>query len=434
VTALLFIGDSVGAGILTWIVNYIGLRGFRRSEGQHWTERARQLFPARAAAITNLWVVPAIIVLAQSFLWPSTAANWLLTILLAAVGTTAATWFFDREVVSSLTGRQWLHQALAGTTIRLVWSLVFLWVGASMPREFGLRTMLMGGALAAAYALWSTRGFMLALSALRLVDPASAALRQLVQGVEERMGVKVKRVSTLKSCLMQAYALPYTGELMFSDRLLEKCTNEELAAITAHEISHLGESALIRIARLIRAIAIVSWVFLKPGYHLLGPAGVVLVAACPFAISLPLNALSRKLESRADRLAVQGEGSQTFALALAKLYEGNLMPAVMPTHRTTHPDLYDRLLAVGVEPDFPRPAKPSKISWPATVLSGVLGLLVAMTFIRFQEKGATEGMYDEPDTRAHTEFLGHLMDGVVEKMTGTVVTNDDVRTNGPGGQ
>jgi hypothetical protein len=98
------------------------------------------------------------------------------------------------------------------------------------------------------------------------------------------------------------------------------------------------------------------------------------------------------------------------------------MPAVMPTRRTTHPDLYDRLLAAGVEPDFPKPAKPSKISWPATVLSATFGLLIAMTFIRFEEKHARAGMYGEPESRPH-EFLGQQMDRVVEKMTGSVVTN-----------
>jgi hypothetical protein len=44
---------------------------------------------------------------------------------------------------------------------------------------------------------------------------------------------------------------------------------------------------------------------------------------------------------------------------MVKLHESNLVPAVMPG-KQTHPHLYDRLLAAGVQPDFPRPPAPDR--------------------------------------------------------------------------
>ena len=46
--------------------------------------------------------------------------------------------------------------------------------------------------------------------------------------------------------------------------------------------------------------------------------------------------------------------------ALAKLYQANDMPAVMPKKRLPHPHLYDRMVVAGVTPDFPRPDRPAQ--------------------------------------------------------------------------
>jgi hypothetical protein len=51
--------------------------------------------------------------------------------------------------------------------------------------------------------------------------------------------------------------------------------------------------------------------------------------------------------------------SMAYAMSMTKLYQANATPAVMPG-KQTHPHLYDRLLAGGVRPDFPRPRPPSR--------------------------------------------------------------------------
>jgi hypothetical protein len=72
------------------------------------------------------------------------------------------------------------------------------------------------------------------------------------------------------------------------------------------------------------------------------------------------------LEKRADSAGQAHEGEAgTYARALEKLYQINLMPAVTRSWFLTHPHLYDRLLAVGITPDYPRPRPPSR--WRAKV-------------------------------------------------------------------
>ena len=93
--------------------------------------------------------------------------------------------------------------------------------------------------------------------------------------------------------------------------------------------------------------------------------------------------LSQRLESRADRIARSNEGDDgTYARALARLYEENLLPAVNPSKRQTHPHLYDRLLAAGVEPDYPRPAAPETMATHGGILAGLLGILAVLNFMR----------------------------------------------------
>src|SRR5262245_57240378 len=69
---------------------------------------------------------------------------------------------------------------------------------------------------------------------------------------------------------------------------------------------------------------------------------------------------SRRLEHRADRIARDAQpGEGAYARALARVHEVNLSPVVAPGKGSSHPHLYDRLMAVGAPPDYPRPKAPS---------------------------------------------------------------------------
>src|SRR6185369_4426250 len=158
-------------------------------------------------------------------------------------------------------------------------------------------------------------------------------------------------------------------ELLFSERLLRLHADKEIAAICAHELGHLSESKLTRVGRLMGSMAIAPCLFVKPVFYTWGPAGVLFLLAGSWLLFLAARALSRTLEVRADRIGYANEADPgSYARALARLHEDNLIPAVMP-RKTTHPDLYDRLVNIGSPPDYVRPAKPSARSWQTFVLA-----------------------------------------------------------------
>jgi hypothetical protein len=81
-------------------------------------------------------------------------------------------------------------------------------------------------------------------------------------------------------------------------------------------------------------------------------------------------------EQRADRAESDAIADATaYAKSLTTLHQANLTPAVMPG-KQTHPHLYDRLLAGGVQPDFPRPRPPSRAKPMLAVAATTLTVLV----------------------------------------------------------
>ncbi|NNM89119.1 MAG: hypothetical protein HKL95_11455, partial [Phycisphaerae bacterium] len=52
-TALVIVEAFLIAWLLARAVNYSSLKGWRRSAGQHWALRARELYPARVSAGLN---------------------------------------------------------------------------------------------------------------------------------------------------------------------------------------------------------------------------------------------------------------------------------------------------------------------------------------------------------------------------------------------
>ena len=108
--------------------------------------------------------------------------------------------------------------------------------------------------------------------------------------------------------------------------------------------------------------------------------GLPFLALCP-VIMIGFKFLGRRrrrMEVRADVFGSRVlEDKGIYAQALAKLYQANEMPAVMPRKRMAHPHLYDRMLVAGVSPDFPRSDRPAR--WGTWV--GVL--LVAVNMVGF---------------------------------------------------
>ena len=133
-----------------------------------------------------------------------------------------------------------------------------------------------------------------------------------------------------------------TRRIILSDTLIEQYTPEEIEVIMAHELGHHIHRDIARLIMLQAGIFLAAFYLgdrvLKTAMVPLGLNGIADVAALPLlALSLatfgllitPLvNAFSRKVESSADRAALElTDNPGAFATAMAKLTDQNLSVA-----------------------------------------------------------------------------------------------------------
>ena len=157
-------------------------------------------------------------------------------------------------------------------------------------------------------------------------------------------------------------------------------SDEELETIIAHELGHLRESLATRWKRMSSLLVIGIVGLLPPIYATFGITGYLISIVAAVLFSRLRRRHSRALERVADVAGHTAQrDDQTYARALEKLHIASLIPAVLHKH-ATHPSLYDRMIAAGVTPDYPRPKPPKR--WLALLLgalatvSSCVGILV----------------------------------------------------------
>jgi Zn-dependent protease with chaperone function len=351
------------ACLLALFANWLGMRPWHRTRDAHWSERARHYWPALVAARSNFFIIPLILDQAHRLLSPETFDWWIAADIAASLGAVLGAYPMDRAMYPRLGFTKWSHHAVAG------WISLFLPYSALvaaiifMPDDFGwLSALVIALYLVLHFVL--QLGFLLrVLRWMRLLVPANERLQKIVAEQSAQSDTRVRATWILESEMAQAYAYVTTGELLFTTGLLECCNDEELSAITTHELAHLSESRWIITARLLSSLTLMPLIFMNPSVHHLGVIGIILPLALMVLLAWLAPQLARRLELRADRMAsAQQLNEGDYARALLKLYQHNQMPAVNPRGQHTHPSLYDRLIAAGVTPDFPRPEPPSKVT------------------------------------------------------------------------
>lgn len=361
----------------------------------HWTERARRYFP---------------------FLHFS--AN--LRILAGAAATA-----FGAVFIGLLTGGEpcWIGGAVAGTAAWIAGSTTAVIeasraLGEPLERGWVREVLFLGGLpavqvfgiLAAVFLVpadWSVRAALTALAAslgflafhfgalpvlgrlagFQVAPPALAG--QLVAEAAGRRGIKPPGVSVFRTRIANAYAFPIRNAIAFTTRLLEVLDPAGVRAITAHEIAHLGEPLRFRVARAVRPLAVLPLFLLRPALAEFGPVALPVLLLLVASIVAVSGRLVYQAEIHADAAARHVQAAEgDYARALEAVYRANLMPAVMPARRLTHPHLYDRLISAGLPPDYPRPAPPrlagARLALGAAavlvILAGALSLLGTVVF------------------------------------------------------
>jgi Zn-dependent protease with chaperone function len=382
----MLIGAGLFAAGFTFAINWLALIPWRRAKDRHWTERARLYYPVLVAAKMNLWVLPAILTMSALLLWPDESPHWMLMVLATAIGTTAGTVPMDHEVFPRTPLNEILRLTVVGWLIRFATWFVFLSAIALSPDQFNSQSLIIFVAVLALLILWNRRGWVWAGQKFGLFLPPPERLQNIVRDIGAGMNVPVRELWLMHSVRAQAYAMPESRRLVFTDRLLQILSDDEIAAICAHEMAHLTEARKDYYQRYVLWLMFLPWLFFKPVVHLFGLFGYLVLVCSSAALPRLYRGISRKLESRADGMAKAAERDPgTYARALARLYEDNLMPAVT-AKQTTHPHLYDRLVAAGVTPDFPRPAAAASTTWYGHILAGAMGLLAIGLVIRLTEQ------------------------------------------------
>jgi Zn-dependent protease with chaperone function len=197
------------------------------------------------------------------------------------------------------------------------------------------------------------------------------------------MNVPVSEVWLMRMSVAQAFAIPGSRRLLFTERLLELLSDDEISAVCAHELAHLTEAWSDYYRRYVLWFAFLPWIFFKPTMHTFGVVGCLALMLISIVVARVYRTVSHKLELRADNIAhTHAPDAATYAWALARIYEDNLLPAGHSKEHNTHPHLYDRLVAAGMAPDYPRPLPAKSMALHGNVFCGALGLLITALIMR----------------------------------------------------
>lgn len=359
------------ACLLAAAVNWLGLGAWRQAATAHWTERARLLWPVRVTAGRNGYVIPLLLFLVQAMRGHPTALATVAEALAAWAGAILGGYPLSREIFPTLTFRRWAGQTLASWGVfSVIWFMAFTAI-MIMPERPGCGMVLVAGGYLGFHALLMGGMVYRWLRWVKILVPAGPRLQNLMTGLAARQGVPVRAIWEMDTVVANALALPLTSELIFTTGLLAVATDAEIEAIGGHELAHLAEPKGVMAGRVLGSLAIFPLLFVRPAFENFSVAGIFMLLLGTWLVTLFARQLSQRMEKRADRMAVTGQTQPgLYARALEKLYQVNQAPAVSYGNQQKHPHLYDRLLAAGVTPDYPRPASPRKLTWAGRLLLG----------------------------------------------------------------
>jgi Zn-dependent protease with chaperone function len=249
VDALLAIGVGGLAAAVCFVSNWLALIPWRRNKDTHWSEQARLLYPAFAAARSNLWVGPALFTCAALLIWPESSALWALVATATTIGAYAGTLGVHHEVFPRIALRDLWRQLAITCLLRLAMWFVFIAAVVWMPQEINSTALGIVAAVLGLGVIWNRGGSIWVLRKLGLLVPAPARLRAVVTQTAARMDVRVRDVRLMRVGYANALAMPRRATVLFTQRLLDLLTDEELATVCAHELAHLTESRMARYAR-----------------------------------------------------------------------------------------------------------------------------------------------------------------------------------------
>jgi Zn-dependent protease with chaperone function len=337
----------------------------RSANGMLWTERARRAWSVRKSLSMNLFLLP-LTTACLAFLLVGVRGSRPPAIpAIAGLATMAGVLAVSNRVERRLATEGGLvtvdEPTIPITPLFIGPPLLALGVViALMPMRWSWNVLwpVVAGALLMSTHLWGLNLWILARRGW--LRPASPRLADIVDRASRSSGIRPRQVYEIPSAIANAFAWPRACALLYTTPMLRLLDDGELEAVTRHELGHLSEPVWAAASRVILAY---SLVLLPLGIPLAGSFGLLVGLIPVLMIMLAFIAatsLSRAMERRSDAKAIASDHGDpaAYARALELIHRASLVPAVLPGKRSTHPHLYDRMIAAGVTPDYPRPDPP----------------------------------------------------------------------------
>ncbi len=309
--------------------------------------------------------------------------SWALVGMVSFLGAVLGNFPMDRATIEGLRFWPWCHVVFGTLFLRFSSWATYLAAAFLMPGTWGwLVLMVAVGFVALQVALQFGLNVRI-MGALGLLKPASVHLQSLVNETSGSMGVNVRATWELAGAQANAVAFVTTRELAFTGRLLATTPDDEIKAICAHELGHLMEGRWTVVGRIAGSLVFFPVIFFRPAYAEWEETAAAVIVFASVGLWVAVPRWLRYLEKRADRIARDHTVEiGVYARALERIYRANQMPAVQRKNfALTHPDLYDRMLAAGLTPDYARPEVPAEQGWTSKLTMVILGLTVVGVFV-----------------------------------------------------
>ena len=372
---LVILVSSILPAMAVLVVGFCFSRRLTKDPAIHWTERARRSYPFQIFLGFAFMVIPVIhglsIVDFPGFALP--VSKWLLGPMLfifALVSLVLAGQIWERRFRTNQPPfKQRLVDVAAMIYLYGTYPLMIGVLGQTLPAQLGWNTLFVVLATVLAF-LWIQFGGAVRLGRwLGLLAPADTELVEMAGSLARQWGLPPPSVWNFRWQRANAFALIYCNAIFVTKRLRLLLNRDELNAVLAHELGHLCEDWGTKFLRLIAPLLLLPVMLsfsLGEPFLWYGFAGSLVVFIGIFQL---VQRRARRMEERADFFGQEAQGQEgAYAKALSKIYEDSLIPAVMAGKRAAHPHLYDRLVASGITPDYPRPKPPGK--WG--IMAGVL--------------------------------------------------------------
>lgn len=364
-----WLGPALGIllilGPIAFVLEVIRMRVARKLgplDSAHWTERARRAALLRAEV--RAWTVTGT-VLAVYAIYALRSRYGCLEPALPTLGATLLCFFLALrtagriEAVYTGVERRFSERLRSLATMLLLLRPSLLTAGLAValsglaPR--GAALWIWVAAVALALYVSSVGIYHPIAKSLGLMLPAREKTLRAVERARDALKVPVHDVCELVWSMPNALAFPLRARVAFTQVLVDAADEDELYAIALHELGHLKESRFTSWFRPALGFAALPFAVALPFFRQRGFVEIVwLGVACVMLVLFGIRR-SRRHEHEADAHAI--EHSPSYARALERIYRLAGIPAVLG-RSGTHPHLYDRMLAAGVTPDYPRPAPP----------------------------------------------------------------------------